>query len=427
MRKLALIFFILCFAQISFAQKTGDRILAVIGDDMILESDFQYQLQMYLRQNQIPINQMPPYIPQQVFQSMVTDKIIYAKAVQDSITVSEDEVNRELDYRLNNMIDQFGSASRLEEFYGMTLGKIKLELKQDLAKKLMVDKLKRQKFGSGLKLTEKEVGTFFEQFKDSLPPARTQYELANIYMLRKVSDTEKRLALEKAQLILDSLKNGVPFETLAINNSDDKGSAVNGGDLGTAKKGVFVKPFEEAVFMLEVGEVSEPVETEFGYHIIKSEGKKGDEVKARHILVAFPRLESSDMETITFLNSLRDSIMSGAITFEDAAKRYSQDPNNKDKGGYAGKIPEDRLDSLEIDALKKIDAGAITPPIRIGDDRNYGYEILKLIRIIPEHNLNLTDDFDAIKQYALVYKENSELDKWINEIRDDVYVDLRVQ
>lgn len=427
MKKLVLIFFILCCAQVSFAQKAGDRILAVIGDEMILESDFQYQLQMYLRQNQIPVNQMPPYLPQQVFQNMVTEKIMYVKAQQDSIMVSDDEINRELDYRLNNMIDQFGSATRLEEFYGMTLGKIKVELREDLSKKLMVDKVKRQKFSGGLKLTEKEVKTFYEQYKDSLPPAATQYEIANIYMIRKVSDAEKQAARMKAQIILDSLNNGANFETLAINNSDDKGSAVNGGDLGYAKKGVFVKPFEEVVFTLEIGKTSDLVETEFGYHIIKAEDKKGEEVKARHILVAYPKLESSDLETISFLNSLRDSIVSGKITFEDAAKKYSQDPNSREKGGYVGKIQADRLDSLEIEGLNKIEIGGITDPIRVGDERSYGYELLKLFKIIPEHTLNLTEDYDAIKQYAIMYKENSELEKWINEIREDVYVDLRVQ
>jgi len=426
--------YIFCFLLLGFYsvsngqnQNPGDRILAVIGNDIILESDFNYQLQLFLRQNNIPFNQVPPYLPQQIFQNMVTEKIIYAKAVQDSIFVTEDEIEKELDYRLKNLVDQFGSVSRIEEYYGMSIGKIRLELQSDLSKRLMSDKLKRKKFSGGMKLSNREVNEFYAQFKDSLPPAPTEYEIANIYLERKVSESEKSIALEKIKKILDSLNAGVDFGTLARNNSDDKGSAVNGGDLGYAKKGVFVKNFEEALFTLDVGKISDIVETEYGYHLIRNDGKKGEEIKSSHILVSFPKLESSDLETISFLNSIRDSIKNGFLTFEDAAKRYSQDPNSKDKGGYVGFIEKGRLDSSEVEQLDKITPGNITDPIRIGSDVQYGYEILKLISINPEHKLDIATDYDKIKKYAESYKENLELEKWINEMRNTIYVDIRVQ
>ncbi|HRE41867.1 MAG TPA: peptidylprolyl isomerase [Ignavibacteria bacterium] len=408
-------------------QNPGDKILAVVGNDIILESDFNYQLQMYLRQNNISYEQVPPYLPQQIFQNMITEKIIYAKALQDSIYVTEDEIEKELDYRLKNLVDQFGSVTRIEEYYGMSIGKIRLELKTDLSKRLMSDKLKRRKFSGGVKLTNREVREFFEQYKDSLPPAPTEFEIANIYLERKVSESEKFIALEKIKKILDSLNSGVDFAILATNNSDDKGSAVNGGDLGYAKKGVFVKNFEEALFTLEVGKVSDIVETEYGYHLIRNDGKKGEEIKSSHILVAFPKLESSDLETISFLNSIRDSIRNGQLSFEDAAKRYSQDPNSKDKGGYVGFIEKSRLDSSEVEELNKTIPGGITDPIRIGTDVQYGYEILNLISINPEHKLDIDTDYDKIKKYAESFKENTELEKWINEMRNTIYVDIRVQ
>lgn len=250
-----------------YAQKEGDRIIAVVGNDIILESDLQYQMQMYARQNNL--TSMSPVIAQQIFQQMITDKIILAKAEQDSIEVKDEEVNRELEYRLKSLIQQVGSEERIQEIYGMPLVKIRLTLKEDLIKKMMSDKLRRKKFTSQTKVTDKEVRDFYNDYKDSLPPAPEEFELYHIFKSRKLTEQEKQLSKETALKILDSIKAGIDFSELAKRNSDDKGSAVNGGDLGFAKKGIFVKEFEEALYGLDLNEVSEVVETEFGYHIIK--------------------------------------------------------------------------------------------------------------------------------------------------------------
>ena len=231
-----------------YAQKEGDRIIAVVGNEIILESDLQYQMQMYARQNNL--TSMNPAIAQQLFQQMITDKIILAKALQDSIEVKDEEVNRELDYRLKSLIQQVGSEQRIQEVYGMPLVKIRLTLKEDLVKKMMGDKLKRKKFSNPVKVSDKEVRDFYNSYKDSLPPASEEFELYHIYMSRKLTEAEKQLSKEKAIQISDSIKAGVDFSELAKRNSDDKGSAVNGGDLGLAKKGVFVKEFEEALYSL---------------------------------------------------------------------------------------------------------------------------------------------------------------------------------
>lgn len=403
--------------------KQGDRILAIVGNDVILESDFQYQIQVYARQNQL--SEVSPSIAQQVFQQMLTDKIIYAKAVQDSIEVSEEDLNRELDFRIKSLIEQLGSARQLEEIYGMSLGKIKLLLRDDLEKKLRADRLKRDKFRGGIKISDKEVREFYETYKDSIPPANSEYELSQIFITRKISDAEKEAAKMKIMQIVDSLNSGRSFEDLATVNSDDKGSAVNGGYLGPAGKGVFVKPFEEAVFSLKEGEVSEPVETQFGYHVIKLEKIEGDKRTARHILVSFPKLESSDIETISFLNTLKSRIESGEITFEQAAFEYSEGSESKSDSGYAGLIPVSSLDSTELEALEQITPGQITEPVRVGSDDNYGYELLKLHRFSPEHQINLTQDYERIKQFALFFKENKAMEDWINEIRETIYVDIR--
>lgn len=406
-----------------YAQKEGDRIIAVVGNDIILESDLQYQMQMYARQNNL--TSMSPVLAQQLFQQMLTDKIILAKAEQDSIVVKDEEVNRELDYRLKTLIQQVGSEDRIQEIYGMPLVKIRLTLKEDLIKKMMGDKLKRKKFTNQVKVTDKEVRDFYNDFKDSLPPASEEFEIYHIYKSRKLTDEERQLSKQTALKILDSIKSGVDFSELAKRNSDDKGSAINGGDLGFAKKGIFVKEFEEALYSLDINEVSDVIETEFGYHIIKLTEKKGDQLRSQHILVAYKKLESSDFETIALLNSIRDSINLSKLSFDEAANRYSEDKETNSKGGYIGFVPIEKLDSSYVEQVRALNIGELSKPIKVGDDINYGYEIIKVTAKNEPHKLTLETDFEKIKKYATVLKENKQYEEWIEELKKSIYVDIK--
>lgn len=423
LKKLCLAFFLLLISLPSFAQKEGDRILAIVGNDIILESDLQYQLQLYARQNQL--TQITPAIAQQIFQQMLIDKIIYAKAEQDSIIVKDDEINKELEYRIKNLIDQVGSEQRIQEIYGMSIGKIKMTLKEDLIKKLKSDKLKRKKFQGGIHISDAEVKKFYETYRDSIPPSSEEFELSHIFITQQVTSQEKLVAKNKILQILDSIKNGVDFSEMARLYSEDPGSAKNGGDLGWNKKGNFVKEFEEVAFSLQPGQVSEPVETVFGYHLIKVNEKKGNEIKLQHILITFPRLPESDLQTISLLKDVKKQIEANQVTFEEAAKKYSQDPETNQKGGYIGFVPLERLDSNVVETLKKTPIGSITDPLRVGSEKDYGYEILKLISISPPHKLTLESDYERIKKMALLFKENEEMNKWIEELKKFVYVDVK--
>ncbi len=422
-KTLFLSLFFLTALNFVYAQKEGDRIIAIVGNEIILESDLQYQMQMYARQNNL--TSLNPAIAQQIFTQMVTDKIILAKAEQDSIIVKDEEVNKELDYRLRTLIQQVGSEQRIQEVYGMPLVKIRLTLKEDLVKKMMSDKLKRKKFSNPIKVSDKEVREFYNNYKDSIPPANEEFELSHIFISRKLTEAEKEIAKTKALQILDSVKAGTDFSELAKRNSDDKGSAVNGGDLGFAKKGVFVKEFEESLNKLSIDEVSDVVETEFGYHIIKLKEKKGDQVRAQHILVSFKKQASSDFETISVLNSIRDSIVSGKLTFEQAVVRYSQDTETKSKEGYLGFLSVDKLDSNYISELNSLQIGEISKPIRSGDDDNYAYELIIIKSKAAPHKLTLETDYERIKKYTSALKDNKAYEDWIEELKKSIYVDIK--
>jgi len=408
----------------AFAQKEGDRIIAIIGNDIILESDLQYQVQSYMRQNQLA--EINPAMAQQIFQQMVNERIIIAKAEQDSIIIKPEEINKELDYRLKSLLEQFGTEDKIEEAYGMSIGKIRILLRDDLEKKLKSDRLKRKKFPNGIKANDKEIIDFYSQYKDSLPKASTEYEISHIYLTRNVTDDEKRLAYEKAKMILDSVKSGIDFSELAKRNSDDIQSAKLGGDLGFAKKGMFVKEFEDALFSLNPGEISDIVETEYGYHIIKVTEKRAEQVRSQHILVMYPKLESNDFQTIAKLKEIKEEITSGKLTFEEAAKKYSQEKETSEKGGYLGFVSIDKLDSNIVAELNILSIGSISDPLRVGDSKNYGYELIKMSSIKPEHKLTLETDYDRIKSFADYFKENSEMEKWIQEIRNHVYIDIKM-
>jgi len=420
--KFIVIFFIL--SNVAFSQTEGDRIIAIIGNEIVTESDFQYQLQIYARQNQL--TEISPYMAQQLFQSIITNKIILAKAEQDSIMVTEDEINRELENRMKGMIEQVGSEQRVEELYGMSLIKIKNIIKEDLQKNMKIEKLKRNRFQGRLKVSDKEIREFYETYKDSLPDVSEEFELAHIYIDRKVSDAEKQGAKMLAVQILDSLKNGADFSEVARRNSQDSMSAIIGGDLGFARKGTFVKEFEETLYGLKEGETSDIVETQFGYHIIKLNERQGDKVRSQHILIKFPVYESSDFETINFLNELRNKIKDGEITFEEAAKLYSLDNNTKEKGGYIGRVPVEQIDSISVSKIRELSSGEVSEPLRTGGDVMYGYEIYKLINNYPPHKLSIENDYDKIKLFAATFKENKEMEKWINQIRETIYVDIKM-
>ncbi|CUS85754.1 Parvulin-like peptidyl-prolyl isomerase [Candidatus Kryptonium thompsonii] len=286
------ILFLMLVLNLAYAQqKVLDRIVAIVGNEVILESDLNYQTYIFAIQNNL--NPNDPNLKRYVLEEMINDKLILTRAIEDTIVVSDDEVDRQIEAQVQALVRQYGSERRLEEIYGMPLGRIKRELREDVKKRLMIEKLKQQKFGT-LTVSGYEVEQFYNTYKDSLPEVPETVELYHIMMIPKPVDSVEQAIYQKAKSILDSIRAGGDFKYFAETYSDDKATAKDGGDLGWVRRGMFVKEFEEAVFRLQEGQISDVVRTQFGYHIIQLIERRGEQVHPRHILFKIPLTEESD-------------------------------------------------------------------------------------------------------------------------------------
>lgn len=408
--------------QLHAQRRVLDRVVAVVDKEIITESELNAQVDFFVFNNRV--DPQTPNLKHEVLEAMVNEKLILAKAVEESIAVSDEEVSQQLDVLIQQRIQQAGSERRLEELYGMPVSRMNREFRNDMRKQLLVGRMQQTKF-SNIQVTRREVEEFFATYKDSLPKVPEEVELYHIFILPKASEDAKSKARAKAQSILDSIKAGGDFAEFAKRYSEDAGSAASGGDLGFIRRGQLVKEFEEAVFGLKQEQLSNIVETSFGFHIIQLLERRGETVHARHILFKVERDQKAEETTITFLKTLKDSITAGT-SFADLAKRYSEDVETAPIGGYLGTSTVEQLDQSLLSTIKTINPGEISGPIRVKFGTNFGYHIVYLTKRTPEHKMNLADDWKRIEQIAANFNRNKEYQKWIMELKQDIYWEIRL-
>lgn len=400
-----------------------DRIVAVIGKEPILLSDLNAQVEFYAFNNKIDASTSG--LKQQVLDAMVNEKLMLAKALEDTtINVTEDQVTNQLDALITQRVQQVGSEKKLEEIYGMPISRMKREFRDETRKQLLVESLRQLKFGD-MEVSRREVDEFYAHFKDSLPQVPEELELYHIYKTPKVSSAARNSIRAKAQRIIDSIKAGGDFADFAKRYSEDPGTASSGGDLGFVRRGQFLKEFEEAVFSMKEGQISDIVETPLGYHIIQLIERRGEQVHPRHILLKIPRDEYETDSTIAFLKGLKDSVLHGS-DFSDLAKRYSEDKESAPLGGLLGRLPVTQFDKSVLDAVKDLKEGDVTDPVEVPADKARGYQIVYLKKRVPEHAMNPQQDWDRLEQLATSYKRTLEYQKWITQLRSEIYWDTRL-
>lgn len=399
-----------------------DRIVAVVGNEMILESELNAQVQFFVFNNRI--DPKTPGLKEQVLQSMINEKLIVAKAIEDSVTVTDDEVSQQLEAVIQQRVQQVGSESKLEELYGMPMSRIKREFRDEMRKNLLAQKLQQQKFGNA-QIGRLEVEEFYDTYKDSLGQVPEEVELARIFIRPKFDSSAVMVARQKLEALQDSLKAGVEFAELAKRHSEDPGSAAQGGDLGFVRRGQFVKEFETAVFSLKEGETSDIVETQFGLHLIQLLERRGEAVHARHILIRISRTESSDQATIDLLDSLRQKALAGE-SFAELAKKYSEDDQTASIGGALGTFELEQLDKNLYAAVQPLQAGDISKPVRVEYGTSYGYQIVFVKKRTPAHEPTLEHDYHRIETVALNYKRNKDYTAWLDDLKKSIYWDDRL-
>lgn len=417
-----------------FAQKAEskviDEIIAVIGNKMVLESSVQNQILQYQAQGYYT----GPEMRCQIFEELLYQKLLVNQAQIDSIEVTDKEVEQNLEARIRQFLAQFGgSIEKLEEYFGKPLAEIKTEFKDVIREQLTVQKMQNEIAGE-IKITPSEVKNYYKNLpKDSLPIIPETYELGQVMVYPPVSEDDIKAVKEKMNGMRERIKNGEKFSTLAVLYSEDPGSAKKGGDLGFVSRGELVPEFAAVAFNLKPGEVSRLVETDFGFHIIKMEERRGEKVRVRHILMSPKVKPEAKLKAASFLDSVLVLIRTDTLSFDDAALKFSDDKNTKNNGGlminpYNGtsKFEKKHIDPATNYVVQKLKVGQISDPFEGADDRGKAaYKIIVLKSKTPQHIANINDDYQFLREKALQAKKMKIVDEWIEKKQRETYIKIK--
>lgn len=399
-----------------------DKIIAVVGNDIILESELNSQLLMFAQQD-TSLNPTDPVVRQRVLDMLINEKLVVQKAIEDSIEVTDEEIKAQWEQQLDQYVKYYGSIKRIEDIYGMSIDRMQYEYRDEIRKHLLSQKIKMQKFGE-VNVTEREVKEFYNKFKDSLPEIPKQVELYHIVKYIKPNENVKKETYELALRVRDSILNGGDFADFAARYSADPGTKDAGGDLGWIKKGKLFPEFEKAAINLSEGQISKPTETPFGYHLIEKLGLNKDSIHVRHILFKFTQSDADKKQTIQFLKDLKQKI-EGGKSFEEMAKKYSEETETSGSGGFLGKYPVDNMPPALAQIINSMKVGEISDPLSYGNEPKPAYHIIWKKAVIPAHTASLEDDYKQLEQLAKNYKQGNLYQKWVEELRKTMYWEIK--
>nr|WP_243431619.1 peptidylprolyl isomerase [Algoriphagus lutimaris] len=409
-----------------------DKIVAKVDNYILLESDIQKTYLEALAQGQQGVT---PPTRCEVFETLMVNKLMVAKAEIDSVMVTDAEVMLQTDQRFNMVMQQFGgNEETLAEVYGKTADQLKSEIEEVIKEQLIVQRM-RGKITEGISVSPAEVREFFKSIPtDSLPFFSAEVTVGQIVKKPDVNPQIKEDIFAKLrQFKQDILDGKADFADLARAYSEDPGSAAQGGDLGFFRSGELAPEFEATAMSLKLGEISDPVETDFGIHVIQLLEKRTDSYNTRHILMIPKASEEDLLKAEKYLDSLKTQIQEGKIEFAKAAKEYSDDRNTSDNGGYfvdpANNSKRLTLRTLEDPVLyftlDSMEVGTVTQPIRFEDPREgTKVRILFYESKYPAHRANLEDDYEKMKAATLRKKEDDLLSKWFVTAKEDVFIDI---
>ncbi len=429
MRYLSLLVLLFLVSYASAQKNVIDKIIAVVGEEIVLKSDIENQ---FLHEQSQGLVSSSSDSRTRILENLLVQKLLVAQAKIDSITVTDTEVENALNSQLEQYVQHIGSRERLETYFGKSYEDIKNEMRNPLREQMITQRM-QAKIVENVRVTPSEVRYFYRKFnKDSLPEVPDKYEIQQIVVKPKISDTEKERIRNRLREFREEILSGKQtFNTLAVLYSEDPGSAAKGGELGYQTKSALAPEFAEAAFSLKPGKVSKIVETEFGFHILQYIDRQGDKVNVRHILLR-PRISDEErQEAIQHLDTIASYIHEGKATFEEAAYYFSMDKKTRNNGGLIfneedadSKLPRASIEGEMARQVNQLKVGEISAPFldltRTGEE----YKIIKIKTYYPSHTANLDDDWISFENGLKNKKQQEVLDKWIKEKQANTYIHI---
>ena len=406
-----------------------DGVIGVVGDYVVLDSDIDLEL-IQLRAQGIDTKNITRC---ELFGKQLEDKLYAHHAIQDSIVVTDAEVNSFMNEQIDAMVEQVGSLDKVVKFYKK---KNVDEFKSYFFEIIKMNKLTsqmRSKIVEKVTITPEEVRNFFKSIPaDEMPTFGAEMEVAQIVVKPVITEEEKKRVIDKLKEIRQDVLNGSSFYSKAVLFTEDEASVGSGGFYKINRKTGFVKEFKEVAFSLAEGEISEPFETEFGYHIIMVEKIKGQEVELRHILMS-PKVSTQAMKDAKAkIEIIRNKILNKEISFADAAKSSSDEKETKNNGGVLlnPRTMEPRFELTKMDPalyaqVSVLKDGEISLPI-LDEARGVGkfYKIITVNNRTEEHTADFAKDYLKIKELALKDKQIKEIAKWSEEKIKETYIKI---
>lgn len=426
MKKLVLcgwIGIVLSMNPLLWSQEVMDGIVAIVGGEVILRTELIQTTQGFALQTGIdPTSNVEEFerLKADVLENLIREKVLLAKAEEDTVTVDDQRVEVALEARIQGVIQQLGSKEKVEAYFGAPIKQIKRDYREEIRKQLIIQTVQQEKLGA-VQISRRDVETFYETMKDSLPEKKLMVKLRHILMEIRPGEEARQEAVMRLREVQDRLRGGEDFEELAKQYSEDPGTAQRGGSLGFVERGTLFLSFEEAAFGLKPGEISDVVETPVGLHLIQMVEKRGDKANVRHILIRLEVNQADQEEVLERLNQIRERALAGE-DFGELAREYSQDLSTREEGGDLGWLPVEGLQIQPFQsAVDTLQEGQISRPF----ETQFGYHIIKLEEKSAARKFSLEEDWDQLREWAWNLKRQKVLDRWVEELKKHIYIEIK--
>ncbi len=429
-KPLLLIFLLFTSLELSAQNLVVDKVVWVVGDEPILKSEIETEI-MRMKYEKTKF-EGDPYCT--VAEQMALQKLFIAQAKIDSVEVSESTIKQQVDGRIQYFTEHLGSKEKVEEYFNKPMSKMREDLTKVVSEQMLMQEM-QQRITKNIKVTPQDINKFYAGLpKDSIPTVPEQVEVQVVVVSPEITNAEKERVKSQLRDFREKIESGeYQFSTLAILYSEDRGSALQGGELGFKGKGMLTPEFANAAFSLyDPTKVSRIIETEFGYHIIQLIEKKGDQVNCRHILLK-PQI-SYEQKNVAMkkLDSLSQEIRKGKITFEQTVLKYSEDKNTKQNGGLMinktvgnSKFQYQELPAEIAKEIYSLNIGEISKPFVYTNE--VGKQVVAIARVkskIKAHLANPEDDFQELKTVLTNKKSAEVLEQWIIKKQAETYIHI---